>query len=50
MSNEVDSTNQESLRKGAKRKVSSPPWASSVSGLRKGPKGKKKTHKKTCVK
>jgi len=47
MYNEVDSSNQESV-KSSRKKIASPPWASSVT--RKIPKKKHKVHKRTVLK
>lgn len=47
--NEVDSTNLESAKKNRK-KVSSPKWGGADSALRKGPRGKRRSKKRTVVK
>lgn len=52
MENEVQVTNTESIPKKERKKISSPPYGSSVSGLMKTPRKKKnsKTPKRTVVK
>lgn len=50
MNNEVDSTNLEAITKKTRKKVASPGFASSVSGLRKSSKKKEKSTKRTIVK
>jgi hypothetical protein len=47
---EVDATNLESITQKTRKKVASPGFASSVSGLRKSSKKKAKTTKRTIVK